>query len=79
MLLRMLLEQRRNLQYVSTTVDQMFRKIFYLWWFDKLHGEMDVIWFLTYSSCDDFLWGIENVPTAVYIYKIITGTVQQPW
>jgi len=24
-----------------------------------------------------FLWDIENVPTAVYIHKILIGTVQQ--
>jgi len=29
------------------------------------------------GSCDDFLWDIENVPTAVYICKILIGTVQQ--
>jgi len=23
----------------------MFRKLFDLWWFDKLHVEMDLMWF----------------------------------
>jgi len=27
------------------TTNLMFRKIFDLWWFDKLHAEMDVMWF----------------------------------
>jgi len=45
MLLRMLLEQRYSLQYVVTTVDLMFRKIFEIWWFDKLHVERDVMLF----------------------------------
>ena len=29
------------------------------------------------GSCDDFLWDIENVLSAVYICKILIGTVQQ--
>jgi len=45
MLLRMLLEQRWNVQYVVTTVDLMFRKIFEMWWFDQRRVEMDVMWF----------------------------------
>ena len=44
MLLWMVLQQRFNLQYVVTT-DLVFRKIFELYWFDKLHTEMDVMWF----------------------------------
>jgi len=28
-----------------TTTDMMFRKLFDLWWFDKLHVEMDLMWF----------------------------------
>ena len=30
---------------VVTTTDLMFRKIFELLWFDKLHVEMDLVWF----------------------------------
>jgi len=30
---------------VVTTTDLMFRKIFELVWFDKLHVEMDLVWF----------------------------------
>jgi len=30
---------------VVTTTDPMFRKIFELLWFDKLHVEMDLVWF----------------------------------
>jgi len=30
---------------VVTTTDLMFRKIFKLVWFDKLHAEMDLVWF----------------------------------
>jgi len=30
---------------VVTTTDLMFRKIFELLWFDKLHVEMDLGWF----------------------------------
>jgi len=47
MQLRMLLEQRKTfiVQYVVTTTDLMFRKLFDLWWFDKLHVEMDLMWF----------------------------------
>jgi len=30
---------------VVTTTDLMFRKYFDLWWFDKLHVEMDLMWF----------------------------------
>ena len=45
MLLRMLLEQRWNLRHAVTTLDLMLRKIFEIWWFDKCHVEMDVMWF----------------------------------
>jgi len=34
-----------NLISVVTTTDLMFRKLFYLWWFDKHHVEMDLMWF----------------------------------
>jgi len=30
---------------VVTTTNLMFRKIFELLWFDKLHIEMDLVWF----------------------------------
>jgi len=30
---------------VVTTTDVMFRKMFELLWFDKLHVEMDLVWF----------------------------------
>jgi len=30
---------------VVTTTDLMIRKIFELSWFDKLHVEMDLVWF----------------------------------
>jgi len=30
---------------VVTTTDLMFRKIFELLWFDKLHVETDLVWF----------------------------------
>jgi len=79
MLLRMLLEQRWNLQYVVMTVDLMFK--FFLR-FDGLKNVM-LKWIWCGSegscSCDDFLWDVENVPTAVYICKILIGTLQQRW
>jgi len=30
---------------VVTNTDLMFRKIFELLWFDKIHVEMDLVWF----------------------------------
>jgi len=30
---------------VVTTIDLLFRKIFALLWFDKLHVKMDLVWF----------------------------------
>jgi len=30
---------------VVTTIDLMFRKLFDLCWFDKLHVKMDLMWF----------------------------------
>jgi len=41
----MLSELRWNWQYAVTTTDLMFKKIFELWWFEKLHVEMDLMWF----------------------------------
>jgi len=72
-----LLQQRWKLQYVVTTVDLM-QKIFEIWWFDKTS---------CWNGCDValqvvvmiFLWDIEKLPTAAYICKSLTGTVQQRW
>jgi len=43
MQLRLLSEQRETL--IVITTDLIFRKLFDLWWFDKLHVEMDLMWF----------------------------------
>jgi len=42
---------------VVTTTDLMFRKIFELLWFDKLHVEMDLVWFWRKLWCQSkFRW-----------------------
>jgi len=76
MLLRMLLEQRWKLQYVVTTLDLMFRKIFWDLMYWKTSCWNDVVLKVVAMI---FLWDIENVPTAVHICAILIGTVQQRW
>jgi len=41
---------------IVTTTDLMFIKVFELLWFDKLHIEMDLVWF--WRKFDNFVGGI---------------------